>query len=188
MDNTVSDYYFYRAETWYKISTSSTDNEEAIQNALNDINSAIKKCEKKEAGDSNKKLEEESESGAKMDLYDASDVELANMKQNKILAEYYYYAGFIHISIFNCGLRFTIANILAAMGKVKYNMAASVIGMIAQLVINPQVIPIYGAFGVAITSCVVYGIMAIYLLGMFVKQYYVNYRNMMKNNKTYISH
>lgn len=76
-------------------------------------------------------------------------------------------------AFFNCGLRFTTANILAAMGKVKYNMAVSIIGMAAQLLINFQIIPIYGAVGVALTSCIVYGIMAVCLLAVFVKQYYL---------------
>ena len=76
-------------------------------------------------------------------------------------------------AFFHCGLRFTTANILAAMGKVKYNMAVSIIGMAAQLLINFQIIPIYGAIGVALTSCIVYGIMAVCLLAVFVKQYYL---------------
>ena len=73
----------------------------------------------------------------------------------------------------NCGLRYTTANILAAMGKVKYNMMISVIGMVLQVVINVQIIPAFGALGVAITSCVVYGIMAAGLLAIFIKQYFV---------------
>lgn len=76
-------------------------------------------------------------------------------------------------AFFNCGLRFTTANILAAMGKVKYNMAVSIVGMITQLIINLKIIPLYGAVGVATTSCIVYGIMAACLLGAFIKQYYL---------------
>ena len=76
-------------------------------------------------------------------------------------------------TFFNCGLRFTTANIFAAMGKVKYNMAVSGLGIIVQLAINLQVIPHYGAAGAAITSCIVYGIMAIILLAIFLKQYYL---------------
>lgn len=75
-------------------------------------------------------------------------------------------------AFFNCGLRFTTANILAAMGKVKYNMTVSIVGMIVQLMIDFRVVPIYGDIGVAITSCVVYGTMAIFLLVVFIKQYY----------------
>lgn len=97
LDDTVSDYYFYCARAWYEIGTGSTDNEEAIQNALNYINSAIKKYMKEEASDSDGKLEEESESGIEVDLDDVP--ELVNVKEDKILAEYYYYAGLIHVSI-----------------------------------------------------------------------------------------
>lgn len=72
----------------------------------------------------------------------------------------------------NCGLRYTTANILAAMGRIKYNMIISAIGMILQVLINVQIVPVFGAMGVAITSCVVYGVMAVGLLGIFIKQYY----------------
>ncbi|MCB6607647.1 oligosaccharide flippase family protein [[Clostridium] symbiosum] len=75
-------------------------------------------------------------------------------------------------SFFNCGLRYTTANILAAMGKVKYNMIISGIGILLQFSLNIQIIPRFGAMGVAITSCIVYGIMAISLLFIFLKQYY----------------
>lgn len=99
LDDTVPDYYFYCARAWYEIGTDSTDNEEAIQNALHYINSAIEKYMKEEASDSDEKLEEESESGIEVDLDDPSDVESVNVKEDKILAEYYYYAGLIHVSI-----------------------------------------------------------------------------------------
>lgn len=101
LDDTVPDYYFYCAKAWYGISTDSTDNEEAIQNALNYIDSAINKYIKEEASDSDEKLEEESESGIEPDLDDEFDFELVDVKQDKFLAEYYYYAGLIHVSIDN---------------------------------------------------------------------------------------
>ncbi len=72
----------------------------------------------------------------------------------------------------NCGLRYTTANILAAMGKIKYNMMISFIGMLLQIIIDLMVIPHYGAIGVAITSCVVYGFMAVCLLLIFWREYY----------------
>jgi len=72
----------------------------------------------------------------------------------------------------NCGLRYTVANILAAMGKVKYNMIVSTIGILLQLGLNIKIVPVYGAVGVATTSCIVYGCMAIILLTVFIKQYY----------------
>lgn len=73
----------------------------------------------------------------------------------------------------NCGLRFTTANILAAMGKVKYNMLVSFIGVFFQIVMNLKMIPSYGVLGVGITSCIVYGFMAVVLLIFFIKEYYI---------------
>ena len=67
----------------------------------------------------------------------------------------------------NCGLRYTTANVLAAMGKIKYNMIISGIGLIMQLIINMNIVPTFGAVGVAVTSCGVYGFMALCLLAIF---------------------
>lgn len=72
----------------------------------------------------------------------------------------------------NCGLRYTTANILAAMGQIKYNMIVSAIGTVLQIVVNMYMIPRYSSMGVAVTSCVVYSIMACSLLIVFVKRYY----------------
>ena len=72
-------------------------------------------------------------------------------------------------SFFNCGLRYTTANILAAMGQVKYNMFVSLFGMIAQVFINIMIIPLYGVIGLAITSCIVYAGMALVLFYLFIK-------------------
>lgn len=74
----------------------------------------------------------------------------------------------------NCGLRYTTANILAAMGKVKYNMAVSAAGMVLQIAINIKMVPAYGTLAVAVTSCVVYAFMAFTLLFIFIQQYYRN--------------
>ncbi len=76
-------------------------------------------------------------------------------------------------AFFNCGLRYTTANLLAAMGQVKYNMVVSIIGMVLQVGINLFVVPRYGAMGVAVTSCVVYLIMAGLLLIVFMRKYFV---------------
>lgn len=76
-------------------------------------------------------------------------------------------------SFCDCGLRYTTANILATMGKVKYNMAISAIGMIIQITINVKMVPVYGAMAVAVTSCIAYSIMAILLLAVFIRQYYL---------------
>lgn len=74
----------------------------------------------------------------------------------------------------NCGLRYTTANILAAMGKVRYNMAVSAVGMLLQIVINIKMIPVYGTLAVAVTSCIIYSFMAFTLLFIFIRQYYWN--------------
>lgn len=75
-------------------------------------------------------------------------------------------------SFFNAGLRYPCANILAAMGNIKYNMLISLIGICFQLIINLYMIPKYGEIGVAVTSCFVYFIMAISLVVIFVRKYY----------------
>ena len=77
-------------------------------------------------------------------------------------------------AFFNCGLRYTTANLLAAMGQVKYNMAVSIVGMALQVGINIFVIPKYQALGVAVTSCVVYLVMAAILLIVFIRKYFVD--------------
>ena len=71
----------------------------------------------------------------------------------------------------NCGLRYTTANILAAMGQIKYNMIVSAVGTIMQIIINIYMIPKYSTTGVAITSCFVYFMMAIILFCIFYKKY-----------------
>ncbi|WP_373131453.1 oligosaccharide flippase family protein [Clostridium sp. M62/1] len=77
-------------------------------------------------------------------------------------------------AFFNCGLRYTTANILAAMGKVKYNMAVSAAGMAIQIAVNIKMVPVYGTLAVAVTSCIVYAFMAFALLLVFIQQYYKN--------------
>ncbi len=72
----------------------------------------------------------------------------------------------------NCGLRFTTANILAAMGQIRYNMIISAIGIILQIGINLYAIPRYSAYGVAVTSCFVYLFMAVSLFAIFKKMYF----------------
>ena len=76
-------------------------------------------------------------------------------------------------AFFNCGLRYMTANVLAAMGKIKYNMIVSAIGILCQLGINLKVAPAYGPMGVATTSCIVYAIMAVCLLMIFISKYYI---------------
>lgn len=76
-------------------------------------------------------------------------------------------------AFFNCGLRYTTANLLAAMGQIKYNMIVSSIGMALQVGINIFVVPRYGAMGIAVTSCFVYLFMAGFLLIAFIRKYFI---------------
>lgn len=75
-------------------------------------------------------------------------------------------------AFFNCGFRFTTANILSAMGQVKYNLWISSLGMVFQIVCNLYMIPVYGTEGVALANCLSYGIMAISLFIVFAKKYF----------------
>ena len=70
-------------------------------------------------------------------------------------------------------MRYTTANLLAAMGQIKYNMTVSAIGMIFQIGINLFMVPRFGVMGVAVTSCVVYSFMAVVLLGIFIANYFI---------------
>ena len=74
-------------------------------------------------------------------------------------------------AFFNCGLRYTTANILAAMGQVKYNMIISAIGMVLQIIINIIIVPHYASVGIAVTSCIVYLFMAVSLMIVFYRKY-----------------
>lgn len=76
-------------------------------------------------------------------------------------------------SFFNCGIRFTCANLLAAMGQIKYNMIISMLGMILQVILNFILIPIYGAYGAAYTSIIVYFFMGFMLFLVFSKKYHL---------------
>lgn len=76
-------------------------------------------------------------------------------------------------AFFNCGLRYTTANLLAAMGRVRPNMVVSALGMGLQLGINIFIAPVYGSVGIAVTSCVVYLFMAVALFAVFYKIYFI---------------
>ena len=75
----------------------------------------------------------------------------------------------------NAGLRSITANVLAAMGKIKYNMVVSFAGMIAQIVLDIILVQKYQAVGIAVASCIVYFVMAVTLLTMFIKSYYSHF-------------
>ena len=70
-------------------------------------------------------------------------------------------------SFINNGLRYTNANLLSAMGQVKYNMFVSITGMVVQVTVNLFVIPRHGMMGIAYTSVGVYALMAMFLFGIF---------------------
>lgn len=76
-------------------------------------------------------------------------------------------------SIINNGLRYTTANILAAMGKIKYNMVVSVLGIVMQIILNILMIPKYGMYGPAYTSIMTYSAMAVILFVVFAYKYKV---------------
>ncbi len=74
-------------------------------------------------------------------------------------------------SFINNAFRASTANLLAAMGQVKYNMIISAIGLALQIGVNLLLIPRYGAEGAAYTGIAVYGIMSILLFIVFNKKY-----------------
>lgn len=69
--------------------------------------------------------------------------------------------------IMNAGLRFTTANILSAIGEVKYNLFISVVGILLQVIIDITIIPKYGAIGAAISNIIVYSVMAVMVNATF---------------------
>lgn len=71
----------------------------------------------------------------------------------------------------NNAIRYTGANLLAAMGKVKYNMAISSVGMVVQVGLDIFLIVNYGAYGAALSSIAVYALMAAATTICFIKLY-----------------
>ena len=69
------------------------------------------------------------------------------------------------------GLRYTTANLLAAMGKVRVNMIVSFAGIICQVGLDLLLIPLFGVYGAAYASIIVYSLMAIAIFIPFVKLY-----------------
>lgn len=74
----------------------------------------------------------------------------------------------------NSGLRSITANVLAAMGQIKYNMIISFIGTAAQIVLDIILVQRFQEMGIAVSSCIVFFLMALSLLIVFVKKYYRN--------------
>lgn len=72
----------------------------------------------------------------------------------------------------NSGLRYTTANILAAMGEVRYNMIISGVGIFVQIILDFILIPRLGVIAVAISNCIVFFAMSIFLMVIFINKFY----------------
>lgn len=72
-------------------------------------------------------------------------------------------------AILNNAIRYTAANLLAAMGKIRINMLIAFFGIVSQILLNIILIPQFGAYGCAITSVLVYLGMAIATNVAFIK-------------------
>ncbi len=75
-------------------------------------------------------------------------------------------------AFFNSGLRYTTANLLAAMGEIKYNMVVSGIGILIQIVLDFLLIPRMGVMAVALSNCAVLLLMATVLFIVFYQKFY----------------
>ena len=74
-------------------------------------------------------------------------------------------------AFFNSGLRYTTANLLAAMGEIKYNMIISGVGIGLQLILDLVLIPHLGAMGVALSNCIIFALMSGTLYIVFYKKF-----------------
>lgn len=72
-------------------------------------------------------------------------------------------------SFLNNGIRATIANIFSSIGFQKINLIVAVIGMAIQIILDIILIPLYGGFGVACSSAIVYLIMSTVLIVIFLR-------------------
>ena len=82
-------------------------------------------------------------------------------------------------SFINSAFRYTSAHLLSSMGKVKYNMIVSILGILIQITLNLIIIPKYGVYGLAFTDITVYLFMAVTLYLIFRKIYKTNYYDKM---------
>ena len=69
--------------------------------------------------------------------------------------------------------RYTTAHLFSSMGKVKFNLGVSIVGVVFQIVINLVLIKHYQAIGAAISSIIVYSLMGLLLFFLFRKEYYI---------------
>lgn len=75
-------------------------------------------------------------------------------------------------SVINNVIRYTGANLLAAMGQIKANMLISILGVVLQIGINLVIAPRYGAYGIAYTSVIVYMVMALVVTLVFYRKFF----------------
>lgn len=80
-------------------------------------------------------------------------------------------------AVLNAGPRYTNANILAALGKIKFNMYVSLGAVIIQIIANIVVVSKYGAMGIATVSMLLYACMAIALSIVFYLKVYKTHQN-----------
>lgn len=73
----------------------------------------------------------------------------------------------------NSGLRYTSANLLSAMGEVKWNMYVSAGGVLLQIILDFLFIPKYGAMSIAVANCIIYMLMAACLFVIFYKKHMI---------------
>ena len=69
------------------------------------------------------------------------------------------------------GLGYTTVNILSAMGQVRANIRISIAGMVLQAALDVWLIPLHGAMGVAMASCLTYTVMCVLVTGVFARRY-----------------
>lgn len=74
-------------------------------------------------------------------------------------------------SILNNGIRYTSANLIAAMGRIRMNMVVSACGIVSQIVLNFLLIPQFGVYGAAATGIVVQLLMGVAVTTYFVRTY-----------------
>ena len=76
-------------------------------------------------------------------------------------------------SLINNGLRYMIANCLAAMGKIRVNMAVSIVGVVSLTVLDLILIPRFHEYGPAYAGIIVHSIMALIMFIAFNKEYHI---------------
>lgn len=75
-------------------------------------------------------------------------------------------------SFIDTSLRYTTANLLAAMGKIKYNMLVSFCGFTVKTIMNIVLLPRLGLYAIAISSIFIQFVMTVVLIYIFKKEFY----------------